>query len=157
MTALIHERGVKIQVCKDLYYDDVEVGDDIASIVRTVTTEEVKTFLNVHPSRESGPSRFTSNDIAKEEGLANAIVPGGMNIAMMSTLVTGWSDTVRLKKLDVVFRGMVSHNQELTFSGIVTDKYVVDGEALLECDVFLENKEGTKLIIGNALFALPSV
>ena len=122
---------------KDLYYDDVEVGDDITSIVRIVTTEEVMTFLNVHPSRESGPSRFTSNDIAKEEGLANA--------------------TVRLKKLDVVFRGMVPHNQELTFSGIVTDKYVVDGEALLECDVFLENKEGIKLIIGNALFALPSV
>ena len=55
----------------------------------------------------------------------------------------------------MVFRGMVPHNKPLTLSGIITDKDVVDGESRLECDVFLQNEEGTRLVIGNAIVVLP--
>ena len=34
----------------------------------------------------------------KKEGLDTAIVPGVMNIAMMSQLITSWTPNVRLKK-----------------------------------------------------------
>ena len=49
-------------------------------------------------------------------------MPGAMNIAIMSQLITGWSPTVRLKKLDVVFRSPVLHNRPLTLKGMITDK-----------------------------------
>lgn len=140
---------------RDLYFDDVEVGDDIGPVQRTVNKDQVVRFLSVHQGRDTGADRFTSDEAAEKEGLPGAIVPGAMNIAMMSTLLTGWADTVRLKKLDVVFRGMVPHNKTLTLAGIVTDKNIVDGEPRLECDVFLENEEGTRLIIGNAILLLP--
>ena len=141
---------------RELYFEDVEIGDDIGPVQRTVNRDQVLRFLSVHEGRDTGVDRFTSEEAAKKEGLPGAIVPGAMNIAMMSTLLTGWSDTARLKKLDVVFRGMVPHDKTLTLSGIVTDKGVVDGEARLECDVFLENDEGTRLVIGNAIVLLPT-
>ena len=140
---------------RKLYFDDVKVGDDIGPVERTVNREQVVRFLSVHRGRDTGMNRFTSEEAARKEGLPGAIVPGAMNIAMLSTLLTGWAGTARLKKLDVVFRGMVPHNRTLKLSGIVTDKDVVDGEPRLECDVFLENDEGTRLVIGNAIVLLP--
>ena len=139
---------------KELYYEDVEIGDDIGPRERVVDVEQVRRFLGVRGGAP-GPSRFTSDERAKSEGLAGAIVPGAMNITILSQLLTGWADTVRLRNLDVVFRGMVPHNKPLTLSGIITDKDVVDGESRLECDVFMQNEEGTRLVIGNAIVVLP--
>ena len=139
---------------KELYYEDVDFGDDIGPVERVVDVEQVRRFMSVRGGTP-GDSRFTSDEYAKKEGLSGAIVPGAMNITILSQLLTGWADTVRLRKLDVVFRGMVPHNQPLTLSGIITDKDIVDGEPRLECDVFMQNAEGTRLVIGNAIVILP--
>ncbi|MXY47480.1 MAG: hypothetical protein F4Y44_10995 [Chloroflexi bacterium] len=138
----------------ELYFEDVDFGDDIGPIERVIDVEQVRRFLSVR-GETPVDSRFTSDEYAQAEGLAGAIVPGAMNITILSQLLTGWADTVRLKKLDVVFRGMVPHNKPITLSGIVTDKDIVDGEPRLECDVFMQNEEGTRMVIGNAIFTLP--
>ena len=138
----------------DLYYEDVELGDDIGPVRRTVTDEQVAAFINLW--REEAPSRFTDPEIAKGLGLAGTIVPGAMNMAMMSQLITCWSPTVTLKKLDVVFRQVVLHNTPIQIKGIVTDKDIVDGSPQLECDVFMENEEGTRMVIGKATVGLSS-
>ena len=137
-------------------FDDVEIGDDIGPVERVVTRPQVMRFLAIR-EMDSGASRFTDDEFAKSEGLPGAIVPGGMNIAMMSQLLTGWSDTVTLRKLDVVFRQPVPHERKLMLKGIVTDKEVTDGVPTLTCDVFLENEEGSKHVIGTATVVLPTL
>lgn len=141
-------------MASDIHYEDVEIGDDIGPVERVVEIGQVRKFLDIR-STDTGPNRFTSDEAAREEGLSGAIVPGALNIAMMSQLLTGWSPTVALMKIDVVFRGTVPHNKPLQLSGIVTDKDVIDGVPQLQCDVFLENEEGVKLVIGNATVKLP--
>jgi len=79
-----------------------------------------------------------------------------MNIALMSQLLTSWSETVCLKKIDVVFRQTVPHNRPLIFTGIVTNKDDQGGTTNLECDITMENKDGVKMVIGTAEFALPN-
>lgn len=138
----------------ELYYEDVEIGDDIGPMERVVNTEKVEAFFRMRVG-PSGPSRFTDDAYARREGLPGAIVPGGINVAMLSQLVTDWSPTVTLKKLDVVFRQVVLHNRPLQLKGIVTDKNVIDGEPQLACDVFMENEEGTPLVSGHATVVLP--
>ena len=135
-------------------FDDVEIGDDIGPVERVVTDRQVRRFLAIREN-DPGASRFTDDEFAKSEGLPGAIVPGAMNIAMMSQLLTGWSDAVSLKKLDVVFRQPVPHGRTLLLKGIVTDKKVTDGVPTLTCDVFLEDEEGSKLVIGSATLTLP--
>ena len=140
---------------KDIYFDDVELGDEIGPLTRTVLSDQVIRFVSIRDPDPS-PSRFTSDKAARSEGLPNAIVPGAMNIAMMSQIVTGWSPTVTMKKIDVVFRQMVPHNEPLILSGIVTDKDETGLSTSLECDVVMENQEGVKLVIGQAEFTLPN-
>ena len=140
---------------KNLYFEDVEIGDDIGPIKRSVTDEDVIEFISVRET-EITPSRFTSNEVANSEGMPEAIVPGPMNIALMSQILTDWSDTVCLLKIDVVFRQTVPHNNDLTFSGIVTDKDETGDSTKLECDVVMENSDGVKLVIGTGVIALPN-
>ena len=140
---------------KNLYFEDVEIGDDIGPIKRSVTDEDVIEFVSVR-EKEITPSRFTSNEVANSEGMPEAIVPGPMNIALMSQILTDWSDTVCLLKIDVVFRQTVPHNTDLTFSGIVTDKDETGNSTKLECDVVMENSDAVKLVIGTGVIALPN-
>ena len=139
----------------NIYFQDIELGDEIGPIERTVTDEEVLQFVAIG-GRDPEPSRFTSKEIAQSEGLSEAIIPGAMNIALMSRLVTGWADTVCLKKIDVVFRQTVPHNKPLIFTGIVTNKDESGETTDLECDITMENIDGVKMVIGNAAFAFPN-
>ena len=137
-----------------VYYDDVDLGDEVGPVERVVSDDQVIEFTQVW-GREEGPTRFTSREKAQSEGLPEAIVPGAMNIALMSQLITAWSPTVRLVKLDVVFRSPVLHNRPLTLHGMITDKDIVDGEPRIECDVTMENAEGVAHVIGKAIVGLP--
>ena len=138
-----------------LYFEDVDIGDEIGPVTRTVSDEEVIQFVSIRDEKVT-PSRFTSKEFANSEGLDEAIVPGAMNIALMSLVLTNWSETVCLLKIDVVFRGTVPHNKDLVFSGIITDKDETGESTKLECDIVMENSDGVKLVIGTGIIALPN-
>ena len=138
-----------------LYYEDAEIGDDIGPVQRVVSGAQVAEFSRVWRA-ESEPSRFSDAEVARREGLPGPMVPGAMSVAMLSQLVLGWSTTVTLKKIDVIFRQVVVHGVALTLKGAVTDKGMVDGEPQVECDLTIENSEGATLVIGKATVALPT-
>ena len=138
----------------NLFYEDVDLGDEIGPIQRIVTHENVLDFISIR-EKTPKPSRFTSKDVAVKEGLDTAIVPGVMNIAMMSQLITSWTPNVRLKKIDVVFRQTVPHNTILILKGIITEKVDDPSTAEIGCDITMETEAGVKMIIGNAILALP--
>ena len=138
-----------------LYFEDVDIGDEIGPVTRTVSDEEVFQFVSIRDEKVT-PSRVTSKEFANSEGLDEAIVPGAMNIALMSQVLTNWSETVCLLKIDVVFRGTVPHNKDLVFSGIITDKDETGESTKLECDIVMENSDGVKLVIGTGIIALPN-
>lgn len=142
---------------KELYFDDIEIGDEIGPLERVVTTDEVLKFLGVWggPSRATTPSRFTDETTAKSEGLAGPIVPGIMTMALLSKLLTDWSPTVTLRTIDTVFRQSVLHNVPVQIRGVVTDKSISDGEAQVECDVFIENPQGERAVGAKAIVVLP--
>ncbi|MGE3539906.1 MAG: MaoC/PaaZ C-terminal domain-containing protein, partial [Candidatus Tectimicrobiota bacterium] len=91
----------------------------------------------------------------KSEGLPGPIVPGAMNTAMVAQRLTGWSPAVKLQQLEVSFRQVVRHNTRLEIKGVVTAKQVVDQEAQVECDVSMENDEGSIHVMGHAVVVLP--
>ena len=139
----------------EVWFEDVEIGDEIGPQDRVVATADVNHFITLWQAG-SGPSRFTDVDIAASEGMPGPIVPGAMNMALMSQVVTRWSPTASLKRLDVVFRQVVLHNRPLRLRGVVTDKAILDGEPRVECDLFMEDEEGTVLVMGRATVVLPA-
>jgi hypothetical protein len=142
---------------KTLYFEDVDLGDEIGPVERIITDEQVIEFVKLREIEfESGPSRFTSKEVAISQGLTEAIVPGAMNIALMSQLLTGWAENVCLLKIDVVFRKTVPHNTTLIFNGIVTGKNDDSGNNELECDITMQLQDGVKMVIGNSVISLPN-
>ena len=136
-----------------LYFEDVDVGYEIGPVERVITDEQVNEFVRFWES--AGPrNRFTDSEAAEDLDLPGPIVPGALNVAILSQLITGWSHTATLKKLDIVFRQIVRHNVPLMLKGVVTETRVVDGEPRLECDVLMEDEDGVSLVIGKATVAL---
>ena len=138
-----------------LYFENVEMGDELGPVERVVTELQVRDFLRLMGVAHD-PSFFQNARAAAPVGPPGPIVPGPMNIAILSQLLTGWSSTVTLKKLDVVFRQVALQNSLLRLKGVVTDKHIADGEPRLECDVSIEGDRGAKLAIGKATVSLPS-
>ena len=138
---------------REFYFEDVEMGDDIGPVERTITGEQVRAFVGLWGG-DSSANRFTSDEAAIEEGLPGAIVPGAMNVGIVAHAITGWAPNVTLKTLDLVFRQMVRHNVPYQIAGIVTDK--ADDERQIECDVWMEGPDGTRLVIGKATAVLPT-
>jgi acyl dehydratase len=135
-----------------LYFEDIEIGDDIGPIDRAITHEQVLDFIECWTGRTE-PSRFNDHETAVREGLAGPIVPGIMAMGFISRLLTEWASGGKLTMLDVVFRQVVLHDVVHTLSGIITDK---SDDAGIECDVFLQDPQGTRLIIGKATLDLPT-
>ena len=58
------------------------------------------------------------------------IIPGIMSMAYLSQLITDWAPNITLKKLDIIFRAPVKHEEPIQCVGVVTDKEVREGGEL---------------------------
>ncbi|MCH2506830.1 MAG: hypothetical protein MK125_14960 [Dehalococcoidia bacterium] len=136
-----------------LYFEDVELGDEIGPLEIEATDDRVLAFCQVWDNRT--PNRFTDQAIAEEANLPGPIVPGIMSMGMMARLLTDWAGAEALKDLDVVFRQPVPHHKPITIAATVTDTRQEDGENMVECDILMTGAEGERYLRGNALIALP--
>jgi len=95
-------------------------------------------------------------DFAQSKGLPGVIVHGMLMGSFLGQMLTDWiGDEGTLKKLNTMNRAMVFPDQDLTCKGIVTKKYLLNEEGIIECDIWLENAKGEKAITGMAVVSLP--
>ncbi len=135
------------------YFEDIDIGDDLAELEVCPSTADVVRFVDV-ARMQSG--RFTDDEHARKEGLAGAIIPGNMSLGFLSRMLTECFPTGTLRELTANFRATVPHNTPLTCSGVVTEKQSRDGQHLLFCDVMVGNEAGERYVQGTAQVALPS-
>jgi acyl dehydratase len=134
------------------YFEDVEVGDELADLEVCPTTADVIRYVKV-ARMESG--RFTDDEYARKEGLPGAIIPGNMSLGFLSRMLTDIFPRGTLKSLTANFRATVPHNIPLICSGVVTEKQEKNGEYLIYCDVLLTNEDGDRYVQGTAIVSLP--
>ena len=138
----------------DLYFEDVELGDEIGPLELVATDENVINFCQLWGNPM--PNRFTSQELAEASGLPGPIVPGAMSMAIMGQALTDWAGPASLKDMDLVFRQPVPHNRPLLISATITDTRDEDGENLVECDILMMGEAGERYVGGTALLSLPS-
>tara|TARA_B110000014_G_scaffold253966_1_gene234005 strand:+ start:278 stop:730 length:453 start_codon:yes stop_codon:yes gene_type:complete len=146
------------------YIEDIDLGDEFGPVQIEVKPNDVidfcKTWIRDEENSKNifnaAPTRFTDEEFAKTEGLPGAIVPGIMSMAYLARLLnTAWPDGT-ITQLDVVFRQLVLHNQIINLVGVVTDTVSEDDQNFIECDVYIENSEGSRLVGGKARLDIPS-
>lgn len=136
------------------HFEDVELGDELPTLHRTVTRDQVIAYCRVRSPEAPVWERFADDEYARAEGLPGAIVPGNMSLGLLAQLVTDWAGAEALRHVDVVFRGVIPHNVPLRLGGVVTDKELRDGEPIVECDLYAEDAHGERPVTGKAVLVL---
>ncbi len=139
---------------KTLFFEDINLGDVLPSLVRQASNEAVRAFVKVW-TPDRGGSRFTDEGQAKRDGFPAPIVPGILSMSYLSQVVLAWADNVELEKLDVIYRGLILHGERLTCRGVVADKGMDGGRPLVHVDLYMEREGGERPLTGSARVLVP--
>jgi acyl dehydratase len=136
------------------YWEDIEEGAEVPSLVKYPTTRQLVRYAGV--SGDFYEIHY-DKEFAQSTGLPGVILHGALKSAFLAQLLTDWiGPRGTLKKLGCQYRGMDQPGAPLTCKGVVTKKYVANGEHLVDCEVWVEDEKGQKFTPGWATVALPA-
>lgn len=141
-------------MAEQVYYEDIEVGSEIPPLVKQPTTRQLVMWAGA-----SGDYYEIHYDkgFAQSRGLPGVIVHGQLAGSFLGQLITDWiGEQGSLRKLTCNYRGMNFPGETLTCKGKVSKKYIEDGEHCVECNIWAENPEGEKTVLGMAIVTLPT-
>ena len=137
-----------------LYYEDVEVGTEISSLVKHPTTQQLVKWAGA-----SGDfyQLHYDKDFAQSLGFPAVVVHGKLKFGLLGQFITDWvGDEGAVKKLGCNYRGVDHPGADLVCKGKVTNKFIKDNEHYVECEIWIENQKGEKTTPGRAVVVLPS-
>jgi acyl dehydratase len=138
----------------EVYFEDVEVGTEIKTLVKHPDTRQLVMWAGA--SGDYYPLHY-DKDFAQSKGLPGVIVHGQLIFCFLGQLITDWlGDEGVLKKISCRYRGMVFPNEDIICRGEVTRKYIEDDNHYVECRIWTENSGGEKAVQGSAIVILRS-
>ena len=133
-------------------FDAVQIGDTLGPQEIYLSKDQVRTY-----ARTCGMDvpRFTDDEGARKEGLPGMIAPGNLSLGLLSRLVTDWigQSGARLARLGTTYRQPVQPDRTITLNGFVID--LEPAGKRVEIDVWIENEDAEKLVIGTASIEFP--
>ncbi|MFC1929697.1 MaoC/PaaZ C-terminal domain-containing protein [Chloroflexota bacterium] len=139
---------------KQLFFEDVSVGDEISPITKKATL--VQNVMYAAATWDFHRHHY-DKEFTDSKGYLGTFIDGQLFGAFLAQLVAQWAgaDGV-VKKLGLSYRVMAIPGDVLTCKGRVADKYDKDSENLVHCDLWIENQRGEKVVgPAHALLALP--
>ena len=138
----------------NVYYEDVEIGQEIPAFVRetdfmnwnryAAVNEE---FVYIHMDDEAG----------KAAGQGAAFGMGNLRWAYVLNALRAWiGDEAEVRELSLQFRAVNHKHDVLRTSAVVTEKKQEDGENLVVLEVNVLNQKDEKTAPGRAVVALPA-
>jgi acyl dehydratase len=134
-------------------WDQVSEGMDIPALQKNCSTQQL-----VHWAAASGDFYQIHYDLdfAKGTGLPGVIVHGALKHAFLGQLVHDWIGNVgRIKRFGCSYRGMDCPDDDIVCGGKVVKKYEVNGEKLVDLEIWTANPEGKRTTPGTATVSLP--
>ena len=135
-----------------VYFEDVEVGDEIGPLVKQPGVEETRAFAEL--SRLSG--RFVSEDGALREGADRMLVSSWQSMGYLAQLLTNWmGQDGFLSRFEVFFRRRVEPDDRLECQAVVTDTNAEGERGVVTLDAFIVNQRGERPLQATAEVSLP--
>ena len=127
-------------MAEQLYYEDVQEGTEITTLVKTPTT---RTLVQYAGASGDFFELHYDKDFATSMGFPSVIIHGRLGASFVTQMLTDWvGEKGMLRKVSVSYRGNAFPGQPYTCKGKVARKYVDNGENLVECEIWGENPEG---------------
>jgi len=138
-----------------LYFQDVNIGEDLPAFVRKTDTMHWNRFaavndefVYIHMDDEAGKNGGNAQGVF---GMSN------LRWAYLHNMLRAWiGDEAEVREVSVQFRAINQKNDTLTCTGIVVDKTVVNGEHLVRLAIDVRNQDGKETTPGYAVVVLPS-
>ena len=136
------------------YFEDVAVGDGLSPLKKEINLARMMAygattwdFIRFHYDA----------DYVREQGFKAPFVDGQMFGGFLIQHVQDWAGPAAFVcKLGFRNRVMVFPGDSITCRGIVTGVYLEGEEGLIECDLWVDNQNGEKVIQpASALIRLP--
>jgi hydroxyacyl-ACP dehydratase HTD2-like protein with hotdog domain len=94
---------------------------------------------------------------AAQEGLPGPIVHGPLLGNYLTQAAASWAGPEgSIRTLRWRNRGIALVDEPLSCGGVVTGKRPIDGEVVIECDVWIDNPRGERLVIGSVTVEVAS-
>jgi len=137
-----------------LYYEDVECGVELPSIVKKPSTIDLVRYCAA--SNDFSPIHFDET-YARARGMQSVIVQGLFKAACLGQLLTDWGGPKSwVRKIATKYQRVNAPNDPMTCRGRVLKKYAHAGDHLVEVAIWLENGHGEVTTSGHATVVLPT-
>lgn len=137
-----------------VHFEDVEVGSGIPALTKhpdaTLLVKWACTANDFYPIH-------FDKDFAQSQGLPDVIVHGDLMFSFLARMLVTWvGEQGVIKQMLAEYRRIVLPNQDITCKGKVVRKYRSDNEDAIECEIWIEDQKGEKLVIGSSIVNLPN-
>ena len=137
-----------------VFYDDVEVGEQIPPL--TVTVDETQMFFFSAATYNGHRIHYDKKWARTVEGYDDVLVQGPLQAALLARAITDWiGGRGRLVAYSVQNRAIAYPGEVLTFGGVLTRKHLTDdGRGLVDLDI-AGRRDTAVLMPGTATVELP--
>ncbi len=136
-----------------LYYEDVQVGDALPSLVKPPITH-LQLVRYAGASGDFNPLH-TDPKVGESIGFGGIIAHGMLIMGFVGQLLSDFVGPTALRAFGVRFRGMTHLDDVITCTGTITDKYEADGEGRIAGTVQAADQTGNVKVTGTFVAALP--
>ena len=137
-------------------FEDIQIGDEVTPLVKEIGMARMMAygaatwdFIRLHYDA----------DYARELGFESPFVDGQMMGGFLTQHVQDWAGPgAFLRKLAFRNRVMAYPGDSLTCHGVVTDVASTEEGGMVECDLWMENQRGEKVVDpASALLRFPLI
>ena len=137
-----------------VYYEDIDIGTQLPELVKKPSLRQLVKWAVV--SRNLDEIHYDI-EVAKQRGLPDIVVQGPLKAAFLTEVLSNWAGLRgNVKRFSCTYKGMDFRGVELRIGGVVSKKYVADGERLVDCELWIVNAKGEKNTIGSGTVVLPT-
>jgi acyl dehydratase len=137
----------------NIYFDDVEIGQEIPVFQRTTDLMNWNRFAAVN---EEFYYIHMDDEAGRAAGQSAAFGMGNLRWAYVLNALQAWvGDESEVRELSMRFRAVNHKNDVLTAVGVVTGKKQENGENLVTLDINVVNQDGVGTSPGHAVVSLP--
>ena len=133
----------------DWDYSLAEIGDQLPSLTLG-PIDQADLVLYANASGDQNPIHI-DQDFAKKSGLPDVIAHGMLIMSYLGRLLTNAVPQSQIKNFSVQFSNMTHLNQKVICTGKVLEKNSIDNKEVVTVSLKVEDLQGEKKIIGQAI------
>jgi acyl dehydratase len=145
--------ATELSVSKKLYFADVQVGDELSTLVKPPVTQ-VQLVRYAGASGDFNPLH-TDPKVGEMIGTGGIIAHGMLIMGFVGQLLSDYVGPEALRQFNTRFKGMTHLGDVITCTGIITNKYEEEGEGRIAGKVQATDQNGDVKVTGTFIAALP--